>query len=665
MTMKSKLSILIACFLTVLGYGQEVPVPEVNTKFGKPSEEELKMTTYAPDTTAAAAVLCNRTDAFYDIVASDFRINYSYETKIKILKAEGTSYADISIPYYDNENRSSMKEIVSSIDAYAYNHENGKTVRTKMKREFIYRERINDKYMQVKFSIPNVKAGTVIEYKYKILSDLYFNIKDWSAQQSIPTLYTEYNITVPEYFKFNLDVRGTERLESKDESEGVNLNVGNQLLQCNGRHLCFIGRNLPALRDDNYIWCINDYSTQVNFELGGLDFPGALYKSFTQTWENIDHALLDDSEFGGQLKIRNPYREEMASLNLDNLKSTEEKICAIYTFLKSKMAWNEEYALYGGKSRKAAKDGIGTNAEINFIFMSMLRDANIPSYPVVMSRRSMGILPYTHPSAQKLNTFIVGIANTDSTLVYLDGSVRDGYLNVLPPVLMVNRARVMLSENKGVWVDLSKTGKNQLRSIVNATISPDGKICGSRVTSYMGQYASSFRKKYRTAKDSTEFISELASEENIQISKFRTQGLDLFSPQVKETLEFEKQATTNDDFIYLNPLVFLHTEKNPFTQTERKLPVEYPFTDQIVLSVNLTLPEGYTVDELPKPLQIRTEDGQGICRYVLALRENKLTVNYTFSSNKLLYLPEEYPGLQNFWKVIAEKNNETIVLKKL
>ena len=144
--------------------------------------------------------------------------------------------------------------------------------------------------------------------------------------------------------------------------------------------------------------------------MGGLDFPGALYKSFTQTWENIDEALLDDSEFGGQLKIQNPYREEMAALNLDNLKSNEEKIAAIYTLLKKKISWNEEYALYGGKSKKTVKEGIGNNAEINFILMSMLKDAGIPSFPIVMSRRSMGILPYAHPTIQKLNTFIVGIA---------------------------------------------------------------------------------------------------------------------------------------------------------------------------------------------------------------------------------------------------------------
>ena len=663
--MKRTLFIVITCFIASGVLGQETTTPEVNTKFGKPSDEELKMTVYEPDTTAAAVVLCKKTNVFYDVINNDFRINYIYETKIKVLKSEGTSFADVVIPYYEDKKGSSMKEIVSQIDAFAYNIEEGKTVRTKMKREFIFKERLNDKYMQVKFSVPNVKPGTVIEYRYKILSDFYFHINNWSAQQSIPVYYTEYDITVPEYFKFNLDMHGTEQLQTEDETVGVNLVIGGQVFQCNGRHLCFKGNKLPGLHDDNYVWCVEDYGTQVNLELGGLDFPGALYKSFTQTWENIDEALLDDSEFGGQLKIQNPYREEMAALNLDNLKSNEEKIAAIYPLLKKKISWNEEYALYGGKSKKTVKEGIGNNAEINFILMSMLKDAGIPSFPIVMSRRSMGILPYAHPTIQKLNTFIVGIANTDSTLVYLDGSVTNGYLNVLPPVLMVNRARAIIGGRQSRWVDLSQTCKNQLRSMVNAVISPDGKIYGSRNTSYMGQYASTFRKKYQTAKDSTEFVNELASKEDVKISVFNTQGINKFSPQVKETIIFEKQATVNDNFIYLNPLVFLHTEKNPFTQTERKLPVEYPYAEQITLSVNLTIPEGYAVDELPEALQIKTEDGQGMCRYNIAVQGNKLTINYIFNSSKLLYLPTEYAGLHHFWKVIAEKNNETVVLKKM
>lgn len=160
-------------------------------------------------------------------------------------------------------------------------------------------------------------------------------------------------------------------------------------------------------------------------------------------------------------------------------------------------------------------------------------------------------------------------------------------------------------------------------------------------------------------------MNQLASNEEIEVTGLQTDGINEFSPNAKEIVKFEKQATVNDDFIYLNPMVFLHVEKNPFTQSERKLPVEFPYPDQVILSVNLTIPDGYTVEEMPTPLQIKTEDGQGTCRYNLAMQANKLTINYMFNFNKLLYLSTEYPGLQSFWEMVANKNNETIVLKKL
>ena len=176
-----------------------------------------------------------------------------------------------------------------------------------------------------------------------------------------------------------------------------------ETLTCTGRHMIFTGDHLPAMRPDSYVWCADDYLSSVYFELRGVDFPGSFYKSFTRTWEDIDKMLLEDEDFGSLLKMRNPYRDEMASLPLDQLSDRQNKIAAIYTFLKSKISWNGQYGLYGSEVKKAVKNGTGNNADINFILMSMLRDAQIPCYPVVMSRKNRGILPYSHPSIQKLN----------------------------------------------------------------------------------------------------------------------------------------------------------------------------------------------------------------------------------------------------------------------
>ena len=99
---------------------------EPSLKYGKPTDEELQMTVYTPDTAANAVVLYSKYTARYDYVANGFRIVYFYETKIKVLKSEGTSYADISISFYNDEKSNNFKETVNQIDASAYNLEDGK-----------------------------------------------------------------------------------------------------------------------------------------------------------------------------------------------------------------------------------------------------------------------------------------------------------------------------------------------------------------------------------------------------------------------------------------------------------------------------------------------------------------------------------------------------------
>lgn len=576
MTMKTAL-IWILLLLGCQGFAQQTATDSFkpSMKYGKPSEEELAMTTYAPDTSATAVVLYSKCEVRYDLLANNFRILYNYEVKIKVLKSEGASYADIRIPYYSNESNAviTLKESISQLDASAYNMEGGEMVRTKMKRDLVFTERINKQYMQLKFSIPAVREGTVFEYKYQLSSDLYYSINLWEAQRDIPVIFTQYDITIPEYFKFNLDMRGPHPMASKDETSSLTFLLSlpggqTEMLSCNGRHMIFTGEHLPALRPDNYVWCANDYMSSVYFELRGVDFPGSFYRSFTHTWEEIDQMLLQDEDFGAMLKMRNPYRDEMASLSLDQLPDRQNRIAAIYTFLKQKISWNGQYGLYGNEVKKAVKNGTGSNADINFILMSMLRDAQIPCYPAVMSRKDRGILPYSYPSIQKLNTFIVGIADTDSTLVFLDGSVINGYMNTLPPVLMVNRARLISETAGGRWMNLSKLGKNQIRATVRAQIHPDGQITGDRNAVYMGQYAANLRRRYYAAKDSTEYINQLETEENIKVKKFETRELNVFSPRITEFLDFEKQATVNDDLIYVNPMIFLHVSKCPFIQTE-------------------------------------------------------------------------------------------------
>lgn len=73
----------------------------------------------------------------------------------------------------------------------------------------------------------------------------------------------------------------------------------------------------------------------------------------------------------------NPFSEEVVALGIDKLEKVEQKVSALYIFLKSKVKWNESYELFGGNIKKVIQEGSGNNADLNFILMSMMRDANL------------------------------------------------------------------------------------------------------------------------------------------------------------------------------------------------------------------------------------------------------------------------------------------------
>lgn len=72
-------------------------------KYGKPSQEELVMTRLRTGHFRNGSRALSKCDVRYDLLANNFRILYNYEVKIKVLKSEGASYADIQIPYYSND----------------------------------------------------------------------------------------------------------------------------------------------------------------------------------------------------------------------------------------------------------------------------------------------------------------------------------------------------------------------------------------------------------------------------------------------------------------------------------------------------------------------------------------------------------------------------------
>jgi hypothetical protein len=677
-----KLFILYAFLLQFLSpvHSQQATTAtiEPNLKYGKPSKEELSLTSYAPDTTATAIYLFHQGQS--DFVYHDgFQLTTEHWVRIKILKPQGVSYADVSVPYYSPTDRDEGKERASDIEGCSYNMENGKCIKTSMKRESISFERINNLYKMLKFSLPAVKEGTVIEYHYKLYSDYFSHIDNWMMQEELPMLYNQYKITIPHVFIYNIELRGKDYIQVKQrdssihatEREGGSVGGVSKDFTVSAQETTFTSRNLPAIRQDEpYCWCPEDYKVQVSFDLQGTQFTPNEYKPYSQKWEDVDNQLLkpENTQFGKYLSFTNPFRPETKQAYNSEM-SFEEKIICAFQILKKKMAWNGRYQLYSKELEKVIPKGNGSNADLNFILISILKDFGLEAYPVVLSRRSSGMLPYNFPSLQKLNTFIIAVYDINKQkYVFLDGSMDVPALNILPLELSVNKARILspkVKEEKK-WVNVMALADNKNFMKIEARMEGN-QVKGHRSTILYGQEAVEYQANEKHKQDSIVSAPESnASQKNkLTVTNLKVKKQENDWALIEEEFDFVLQTDQTDSHLYINPMLFPQLKSNPFIQTERVLPIEFPYPYKFTMLSTLTLPEGYEVEEIPQPQVIRTQ-GDGLqCKYMIQRQGNTISLNYIFHLKEPIFLTEQYKQLQELWTKVIEKNNALIVLKKL
>src|SRR5690606_1665858 len=94
---------------------------------------------------------------------------------------------------------SDLRRYQYNLNAVSYNLENGKIVEAKLDKKSVFTETINNKWSRVKFSLPNLKEGTIFEIEYTQYSDFIFNFQPWEYQGPYPRLWSEFKAHIPQF----------------------------------------------------------------------------------------------------------------------------------------------------------------------------------------------------------------------------------------------------------------------------------------------------------------------------------------------------------------------------------------------------------------------------------------------------------------------------------
>ena len=658
---------VFSCACTFAQSKEKSPV-----KFGKISPEEFDLSKYNFDTSVSAVVISDvgstqfegNTDGWFTLV-------YKHQQRIKILNKNGFEAANVQVPLYSNGKGGEEK--LENLKAYTYNVENGQVVKTELQNSAVFKDKLSKNLVIKKFTFPAVKEGSIIEYSYTIKSDFLFNLQPWVFQGEYPRIWSEYQVSMPEFFVYVTLGQGYQPYYITDQSSkfgsfSVTVPGGaaaNQHYNIQGsvNDFRWVMKDVPALKEEEFTSTVKNHIAKIEFQLSQYKFPAEPVQDIMGNWFTVNEKMLIREDFGLFINKSNNWLDDDMKPIVAGAKTDLEKAQRIYSFVRDNFTCTSHSDLYLNNSLKNIfKNKNGSVSDINLLLIAMLHHENIEADPAILSTRSHGFANDMYPLMDRFN-YVIAAANIDNTPVYLDASHSTLGFGKLPVESYNGYARIISKQPR--LIDLNPDSLREAKlTTVFIVNNEKGNVEGSFKTS-PGYFESlNIREKIKD-KGEAEFFKKMKSEynSNIEIIKPRIDSLKSLEQPLQIHFDFKLQDM-DEDIIYFNPMMAEGYNNNYFKAAERTYPVEMPFTFDETYILTMDVPKNYVVEETPKSVRVNFNEDEGSFEYLVDKSENQIQLRSRVIMKKAYFPREDYNTLREFFAYVVKKHSEQIVFKK-
>ncbi|MBO3273175.1 DUF3857 domain-containing protein [Hymenobacter defluvii] len=661
--------------LTFTAHAQTEPI-----KFGKLDPKDMDEKSFVADSAAEAVVLCDYGVSRFSVVNGEFKIMFERVTRIKILKKSAYDRATVEVPLY---HKGQSEEKLGSLRGFTYNMVNGQLTKEKLASESTFREEKSANVTVRKFTLPNVRVGSVIEYAYSVSSDFLFNFQNWQFQESIPVRWSEYRASIPEYFDYKMLMQGYEPLAISEhptgqtqytistggsfDDYGNRRSVSSQTVSANVTNHRWVMKDVPAFREEPYMTTSRDFIARIDFELAGTKWPNQGYHSVANSWNKINEELLTEESFGNQAKHASFLKEEIAALKAKHAGNPAALTAAIRHLVHHSVKYNDQDRLYATTTTRRAYDQHnGSAADVNLLLIGALRDAGLTAHPIILSTRDHGRVNTMFPLLSNFNYVIAHVALPDNKELLVDATEEAMPCGNLPGRCLNGVGRLLLPDAaQSRWIDLAPLTRFIDYRKVQLNLDDKGGYTGQVHQEY-GGYLGAHHRSRLVKLGEKKFMEELAKgHEGWDIPKYAFKEKETYTAPL--SLDYELTSAGNEqaaDMLYINPMRHFSDSKNPFLHEDRRFPVDFGALMDETNLVTVALPAGYAVEEMPKPLVVDLPDNGGRFIYSISPGENSLQIMTRMNLRKTVYSAEEYAALRDFYSRLLAKQAEQIVLKK-
>jgi hypothetical protein len=671
MTIQKQLLTTAFCLCVAFLHAQD----KLPVKFGKVTPEDFNVTVTGPDSAAGAVVIADYGISTFEPTPKGwFDLVFKHSCRIKIIKQTAFDIATVTIPLYVD---GSNAEKVLNLHASTYTLENGKVVETRLDEKNIFTDQLNRHVVQKKFTFPALKEGAIIEYSYTQSSPFIFNLQPWSFQGAYPRLWSEYQVAMPHFFQYvtlghgyaNYDINTT---NSRSEQFRLTFPGGadrddHETLDDDVVTHRWVMKNVPALKEESYTTSVENYLARLEFQLAREEFPTFnIRKDIMGNWVSVSEGLLQQEDFGADLDKGNGWMDEELKPVLQGAATEKEKARRIFAFVRDKFNCTSHGNLYMSDPLKTVfKNKHGNEAELNLLLVAILRHEKITADPVILSTRSNGFANEIYPLLSRFN-YVVCRATVDSGWNYLDASEPWLGFGRLPGRCYNGYARILNKEQPAyVLLDADSVREAKVTMVFIGKADKGSGLVG-HLTSIPGfNDACGLREKLKTTSQGDFFKTiKTAYTSEFAVSNLEIDSLNRPDDPLQVGYDVDIHPDSGSALFYFNPMLNEGYKENPFVSAERKYPVEMPYAMDETYTMNMDIPDGYEVDELPKSAKVLFNEDEGFFEYLIVKGDGVIQFRSRIRLMKANFKPEDYAPLRDFFGFVVKKQSEQIVFKK-
>ncbi|MDD2962307.1 MAG: DUF3857 domain-containing protein [Bacteroidales bacterium] len=619
-------------------------------------EKNLKQCSF--DKQADAVVLFDSGESFFIDGSNGIEMVFVKHIKIKILSEAGIGAASFQIPLYEGK---SGIENLYNIKGFSYNFEGDLVRKTELKKDAVFKERINDQWSARRLTFPDVRVGTVVELEYMISSPYVFEFRDWDFQSQYPVIHSQYKTRMIPFYEYIYLIKGNiEKIQRKSYEDGFSRR-GMFGIQFNEMVYEFWASELPGLVSERFAPSSKDYNTRVDFQLCTVIFPGGGKERILTTWEELIDDYLSDDLFGKYIKKAQKWG--LKNLPVDSLLQLSEKERMGYVVDYVKRNYRTDGVLRWSRAKKSFNDFVkqrdGNAANLNLMTIGLLKAAGIDVVPVVLSTRLNGEIAYDYPFRHYFDCVVALVRSSGGTMI-LDATNPVAPLGELP-LICYNGKGLIVEKGALQWCVLALPGHSVEATNFNLTFNGSDTVMTLAISSELtGFPATEWRDKLLQNPESVNqfFKNDLFNDKDLEVV-VRNQS------DIKLPLMFDGSLSIpvpkKSSRLIVRPFWGQSVAVNPFQSAERSLPIVIPYTGRRSFVFTMELPGNYKATQLPENKSL-TIGGMSL-QYVAALNDKKIVISGHYSVTKSFFAVAEYNEIRQFYNYLIKTFNQEVVVE--